>query len=88
LLAAIAATADPKYRGTPTANLLTENNFSRVSHSHLKARLDNGCESWQLSAGYLENLSTERKLPMDPGRGHDRGLRLLNLPQETTPLQG
>jgi hypothetical protein len=86
LLAMIAVTADPEYGVTflPAAKPLTENIFSSVSHSHLRVRLDNGCRSCQLNDGCLENLSTERKLPMDPGRGHDRGLRLLNLPQETT----
>jgi len=62
LLAAIAATADPKYRATPLrpAKPLTENIFSRVSHSRPKARLDNGCRSWQLNAGCVDNLSHER----------------------------
>ena len=70
LLAAIAATADPKYRTAPLppAKPLTENIFSRVSHSHPKARLDNGCRSWQLSFGCVDNLSHERccqRTPVD-----------------------
>jgi hypothetical protein len=77
LLAVIAAAADPEDRVTllPAANSLTENIFSGMSHLHPKARLDNGRRSCQLMDGYLENLSTERKLPMGLGRGHDRGLR-------------
>jgi hypothetical protein len=47
LLTAIAGTANPKYRAAPVcpAKPLTENIFSRVSHSHPKARLDNGCRT-------------------------------------------
>jgi hypothetical protein len=90
LLAMIAAAADPEDGVTflPAANPLTENIFGIVSHSHLKARLDNQHRSCQFMDGYLWNLSTKRKMPMDPGRGHDRGLLLLYLPQETTRLQG
>jgi hypothetical protein len=90
LLAMIAAAADPEDGVTflPAANPLTENIFGIVSHSHLKARLDNQHRSCQFMDGYLWNLSTKRKMPMDPGRGHGRGLLLLYLPQETTRLQG
>jgi hypothetical protein len=68
LLATIAAAADPKYGVTssPAAKPLAENIFSNVSHSHLKARLDNGCRSCQLIGGCLENLSTERNCQWTP----------------------
>jgi hypothetical protein len=54
LLTAIAARADAKQPATfsPTANSLTENNFSRVSHSHPKARLDKRLSSCQLIVGF------------------------------------
>jgi hypothetical protein len=76
LLAMVAAAAYPEDSVTllPAANPLTENIFSGMSHLHPKARLDNGRRSCQLMDGYLENLSTERKLPMGLGRGYDRGL--------------
>jgi len=62
LLAAITGTADPEYRAAlwPPAKPLTENIFSRVSHSHPRARLDNGCRKWQLNDGCVDNLSIER----------------------------
>jgi len=62
LLAAITPTADPEYRAAPLppAKPLTEGIFSRLSHSHPKARLDNGCRKWQLNAGCVDNLSIER----------------------------
>jgi hypothetical protein len=49
----IAAAADPEdgVAFLPTAKPLPENIFSSVSHSHLKARLDNGCRSCQLNDG-------------------------------------
>ena len=61
-MAAITGTADPEYRAAlwPPAKPLTEGIFSRVSHSHPKARLDNGCRKWQLNAGCVDNLSIER----------------------------
>jgi hypothetical protein len=64
----IAGTTDPKYRPTimPSANSLTENIFSGVSHPHLKARLDNGRRSCQLNDGYLDNLSYERNRQWTP----------------------
>jgi len=62
LLAAVTPAADPEYGAAPLcpANPLPENVFSRLSHSHPKARLDNGCRSWQLNGGSVDNLSTER----------------------------
>jgi hypothetical protein len=36
---------------------------------------------------FREPLNREEP-PMDPGRGHDRGLLLLNLPKETTRFKG
>jgi hypothetical protein len=61
-MAAITGTADPEYQAAlwPPAKPLTENIFSRVSHSHPKARLDNGCRKWQLNDGCVDNLSIER----------------------------
>ena len=61
-LAAVTPAANPEYGAAPLgpAKPLTENIFSRVSHSHPKARLDNGCRSWQLNAGCVDNLSIER----------------------------
>jgi hypothetical protein len=68
LLAMIAATAYPEYGVTslPTAKPLAENIFRNVSHSHLKARLDNGCRACQRNGGCLENLSTERNCQWTP----------------------
>ena len=62
LLAMVAATTDPEngIAFMPTAKPLAENIFSKPSHPHLKARLDNGCRSCQLNGGYLAYLSTER----------------------------
>jgi hypothetical protein len=76
LLATIATAADPKYGATtaPSAKPLTKNLFRSVSHSHPKARLDNSCRSCQPKDGCVDNLSLREVLPMDPGRGHDRGL--------------
>jgi hypothetical protein len=56
LLAMITAAADPEDGVTffPAAKPLTENIFGIVSHSHLKARLDNACRSCQLNDGCLE----------------------------------
>jgi hypothetical protein len=62
LLAMVAAATDPEngIAFMPTAKPLAENIFSNPSHSHLKARLDNGCRSCQLNGEYLGYLSTER----------------------------
>ena len=62
LLAAVTPAANPEYGAAPMcpANPLPENVFSRLSHSHPKARLDNGCRSWQLIGGCVDNLSIER----------------------------
>lgn len=56
LLAMITAAADPEDGITffPAAKPLAENIFGIVSHSHLKARLDNQCRSCQLNDGCLE----------------------------------
>jgi hypothetical protein len=90
LLAVIATAADPKYGVTssPAAKPLAESIFSIVSHSHRKARLDNRHRPCQLMHGYLENLSTRGCCQWTPVADHDRGLLLLNLPQETTRLKG
>ncbi len=68
LMPAITTAADPKYRATlpPSANSLTQNIFSAVSHPHPKARLDNGRQSCQLNDGYLDNLSHERNCQWTP----------------------
>ena len=90
LLAMITAAADPEDSVTffPAAKPLTENIFGTVSHSHLKARLDNRQRSCQRMDGYLEGLSTERFCHWTPVGANDRGLFLLNLPQEATRLMG
>lgn len=76
LMAPIAMAANPKYRSTllPSANPLTQNLFGGVSHPHLKARLDNGRRSCQLSDGCINKPPTHEVRPSDPGRWHDRGL--------------
>jgi hypothetical protein len=62
LLAPVTPAADPEYGAAPLcpAKPLPESVFSRVPHSHPKARLDNGCRSWQLNGGSVDTLSTER----------------------------
>lgn len=62
LLAPVTPAADPEYGAAPLcpAKPLPESIFSRVSHSHPKARLDNGCRSWQLNGGSVDTLSIER----------------------------
>jgi hypothetical protein len=88
LLAMIAAAADPEdgVAFLPAAKPLTQNIFSVVSHAHPKARLDNRRRSCQLMDDCLANLSTERFCHWTPVADHDRGLLLLDLPQETTRL--
>ena len=90
LLAMIAMAANPEDGVTfmPAAKPLTENIFGVGSHSHLKARLDNRQRSCQRMDGYLKNLSTERFCHWTPIAANDRGLFLLNLPQEATRLMG
>jgi hypothetical protein len=68
LLTPIAAATDPKYRPAlePTANPLTQNIFSGVSHSHQKARLDNGCRSCQLNERLNRHPLTREDLPNGP----------------------
>ncbi len=83
LMTAITATAYPKNRAAfaPPTNPLMENNFSRVSHSHPKARLDISYRSWQFSFGCVDNLSIERCCQWTPVVDIRSGSPLLYLPQ-------
>lgn len=76
LMPPVTAAANPKYRSAlmPSANPLTQNIFSSVSHLHLKARLDNGRRSCQLSDGCINKPPMHEVLPLGPDRWHDRGL--------------
>ena len=70
LMTPITTAANPKYRSAvvPSANPLTQNIFGGVSHLHLKARLDNGHRSCQLSDGCINKPPTHEVLPLGPGR--------------------
>jgi hypothetical protein len=86
LLPAITAAANAKWCPAPwpSTKSLTENNLSRVSHAHPKARLDNGCGLWQFYAGCVDNLSHERCCQNGPRSVTRPGSPLLDLPLKIT----
>jgi len=90
LLAVIAAAADPENRVTfvPTAKPLAENIFSVASHSHSKARLDKRHPNMSAYGMLLMEPLNQRFYQWTPVADYDRGLLLLNLPQEATRLIG
>jgi len=90
LLSVIAAAADPENCVTfvPTAKPLAENIFRAVFHSHPKARLDKRHPIMSAYGRLIMEPLNQRFYQWTPVADYDRGLFLLDLPQEATQLIG